>query len=108
MRWRRSASASRDRGSPSTFAMGAHPNAADIFLQPFPSGHGRAATLPVCYVPRPMAAITPQIVAAHGLSQDEYARIHKALARDPNLVELGIFSAMWCERYSDMGSLRFV
>src|SRR5207248_7179193 len=108
MRWRRSASASRDSRSPSTCAMGAHPNAADIFLQPFPSGHGRAATLPVCYVPRPMAAITPQIVAAHGLSQDEYARIHKALARDPNLVELGIFSAMWSEHCSYKSSRRFL
>src|SRR5437763_2284418 len=88
--------------------MGAQPNAADIFMQPSPSGHGRAATLPVCYVPRPMAAITPQIVAAHGLSQDEYARIHKALARDPNLVELGIFSAMWSEHCSYKSSRRFL
>ena len=47
-----------------------------------------------------MAAITPQIVAAHGLSQDEYARIRKGLGRDPNLVELGIFSAMWSEHCS--------
>ena len=55
-----------------------------------------------------MAAITPQIVAAHGLSQDEYARIHKALARDPNLVELGIFSAMWSEHCSYKSSRRFL
>src|SRR5881628_422095 len=108
MRWRRSASASRDSRSPSTCAMGAHPNAADIFLQPFPSGHGRAATLPVCYVPRPMAAITPQIVAAHGLSQDEYRRIVGTLGREPNLVELGIFSAMWSEHCSYKSSRRFL
>ena len=36
--------------------------------------------------------ITPQMVAEHGLSEDEYARLLKALGREPNLVELGIFS----------------
>ena len=41
--------------------------------------------------------ITPQIVAEHGLSEDEYARLLKALGREPNLVELGIFSVMWSE-----------
>src|SRR5436305_2169292 len=108
MRWRRSASASRDSRSPSTCAMGAHPNAADIFLQPFPSGHGRAAAVMVWYGARPMAALTPQIVAAHGLSQDEYARIRKVLGRDPNIVELGVFSAMWSEHCSYKSSRRFL
>jgi phosphoribosylformylglycinamidine synthase len=55
-----------------------------------------------------MAAITPQIVAAHGLSQDEYARIRKVLGRHPNLVELGIFSAMWSEHCSYKSSRRFL
>jgi phosphoribosylformylglycinamidine synthase subunit PurL len=55
-----------------------------------------------------MAAITPQIVAAHGLSQDEYARIRKVLGRDPNLLELGIFSAMWSEHCSYKSSRRFL
>ena len=55
-----------------------------------------------------MAAITPQIVAAHGLSQDEYARIRQVLGRDPNLVELGIFSAMWSEHCSYKSSRRFL
>ncbi|MFL6743569.1 MAG: hypothetical protein ACJ8E3_06385, partial [Sphingomicrobium sp.] len=41
--------------------------------------------------------ITPEMVAEHGLSDDEYARILKALGREPNLVELGIFSVMWSE-----------
>ena len=45
-------------------------------------------------------AITPQIVAEHGLSEEEYARILKALGREPNLVELGIFSVMWSEHCS--------
>ena len=36
-----------------------------------------------------MAAITPEIVAAHGLSPDEYPRIRKILGRAPNYIELG-------------------
>jgi phosphoribosylformylglycinamidine synthase len=44
--------------------------------------------------------ITPEIVAEHGLSDEEYARILKALGREPNLVELGIFSVMWSEHCS--------
>ncbi len=34
------------------------------------------------------------------LSTDEYSRIVKILGREPNLVELGIFSAMWSEHCS--------
>jgi phosphoribosylformylglycinamidine synthase len=45
-------------------------------------------------------AVTPEIVAEHGLSEDEYGRILKALGREPNLVELGIFSVMWSEHCS--------
>ena len=45
-------------------------------------------------------AITPQTVADHGLSEDEYKRILNALGREPNLVELGIFSVMWSEHCS--------
>ncbi|TMB30919.1 MAG: phosphoribosylformylglycinamidine synthase subunit PurL [Deltaproteobacteria bacterium] len=55
-----------------------------------------------------MVAITPRIVAAHGLSQDEYARIRKVLGRDPNIVELGIFSAMWSEHCSYKSSRRLL
>src|SRR5204863_6734162 len=40
--------------------------------------------------------------------QDEYARIRKGLGRDPNLVELGIFSAMWSEHCSYKSSRRFL
>ena len=47
-----------------------------------------------------MTAITPQIVADHGLSPDEYERVLAALGREPNLVELGIFSVMWSEHCS--------
>ncbi|URW74418.1 phosphoribosylformylglycinamidine synthase subunit PurL [Sphingomonas donggukensis] len=47
-----------------------------------------------------MTGITPQIVADHGLSPDEYDRVLHALGREPNLVELGIFSVMWSEHCS--------
>jgi phosphoribosylformylglycinamidine synthase subunit PurL len=47
-----------------------------------------------------MSEITPQIVADHGLSPQEYDRVLHALGREPNLVELGIFSVMWSEHCS--------
>ncbi len=46
------------------------------------------------------SAITPEIVAEHGLSPDEYQRVLHALGREPNLTELGIFSVMWSEHCS--------
>ena len=48
----------------------------------------------------PAGTITPEIVAEHGLKPDEYQRILAALGREPNLVELGIFSVMWSEHCS--------
>jgi len=47
-----------------------------------------------------MSQITPEIVAEHGLSPEEYDRVENALGREPNLVELGIFSVMWSEHCS--------
>src|ERR1700710_1595371 len=47
-----------------------------------------------------MTAITPQIVAEHGFSPDEYERVLHALGREPNITELGIFSVMWSEHCS--------
>jgi len=47
-----------------------------------------------------MAEITADVVAAHGLSEEEYERVLHALGREPNLVELGIFSVMWSEHCS--------
>ena len=44
--------------------------------------------------------ITPEMIAEHGLSDNEYQTILKALSREPNLVELGIFSVMWSEHCS--------
>ncbi len=44
--------------------------------------------------------ITPEIVEQHGLSPEEYERVLAGLGREPNLVELGIFSVMWSEHCS--------
>ena len=46
------------------------------------------------------APITPDVVEAHGLSPEEYQRVLHALGREPNMVELGIFSVMWSEHCS--------
>ncbi len=44
--------------------------------------------------------ITKELVAQHGLSEDEYKKIVEVLGREPNLVELGMFSVMWSEHCS--------
>jgi phosphoribosylformylglycinamidine (FGAM) synthase-like enzyme len=46
------------------------------------------------------STITPEVVAAHGLGPEEYDKVLHALGREPNLVELGIFSVMWSEHCS--------
>jgi phosphoribosylformylglycinamidine synthase len=46
------------------------------------------------------STITPEIVAAHGLTPDEYQRLLGILEREPSLTELGIFSVMWSEHCS--------
>ncbi|MFZ2069882.1 MAG: phosphoribosylformylglycinamidine synthase subunit PurL [Xanthobacteraceae bacterium] len=45
-------------------------------------------------------AITPELIAEHGLKPDEYARLKKLIGRVPSFTELGIFSAMWNEHCS--------
>ena len=44
--------------------------------------------------------ITSDIIIKHGLKLDEYSKIKELLKREPNLLELGIFSAMWNEHCS--------
>ena len=44
--------------------------------------------------------ITNAVVEKHGLKPDEYSKIKTLLKREPNLLELGIFSAMWNEHCS--------
>ena len=45
-------------------------------------------------------AITPELVAKHNLTTDEYAKIKEILGREPSYTELGIFSVMWSEHCS--------
>jgi phosphoribosylformylglycinamidine synthase len=45
-------------------------------------------------------AITPELVAQHQLSPDEYRKIVDILGREPSYTELGIFSVMWSEHCS--------
>ena len=44
--------------------------------------------------------ITPELIAAHGLTPQEYARLRELIGREPSFTELGIFSAMWNEHCS--------
>ncbi len=44
--------------------------------------------------------ITKEVVEKHGLKLEEFSVIKKLLKREPNLLELGIFSAMWNEHCS--------
>ena len=44
--------------------------------------------------------VTNKIIEKHGLKIEEYKEIKKLLNRNPNLLELGIFSAMWNEHCS--------
>ena len=51
-------------------------------------------------------AVTPELVAKHGLMPEEFERIKKILGREPNFTELGIFSVMWSEHCSYKNSRR--
>ena len=44
--------------------------------------------------------ITEDLILSHGLKLDEFSKIKNLLNREPNLLELGIFSAMWNEHCS--------
>ncbi len=44
--------------------------------------------------------ITPELVAEHGLTADEYDRLVAMLGRTPTFTELGIVSALWSEHCS--------
>src|SRR5207249_4015798 len=45
-------------------------------------------------------AITPELVAKHNLTPEEYAHAKEILGREPSYTELGIFSVMWSEHCS--------
>ncbi|PKO15034.1 phosphoribosylformylglycinamidine synthase subunit PurL [candidate division BRC1 bacterium HGW-BRC1-1] len=49
---------------------------------------------------QPQVEITPEIVAEHGLTPDEYQSVLSILGRVPTITELGVFSVMWSEHCS--------
>ena len=53
-------------------------------------------------------AILPDLIAAHGLSSKEYARILEIIDRVPSFTEIGIFSAMWNEHCSYKSSKKWL
>jgi len=53
-------------------------------------------------------AITPQLVADHGLKPEEYDKIVALIGREPTYTELGIFSAMWNEHCSYKSSKKWL
>ena len=52
--------------------------------------------------------ITPEIVADHGLTPEEYEKVLKIMGRDPTFTELGVFSAMWSEHCGYKNSKRLL
>ncbi len=53
-------------------------------------------------------AITEDLIAAHGLSPNEYKQILQIIGREPSFTELGIFSAMWNEHCSYKSSKKWL
>ncbi|HHG89632.1 MAG TPA: phosphoribosylformylglycinamidine synthase subunit PurL, partial [Devosia sp.] len=53
-------------------------------------------------------AVTPLLVAAHGLNEEEYQKILDLIGRAPSFTELGIFSAMWNEHCSYKSSKKWL
>ena len=53
-------------------------------------------------------AITPDLIASHGINDDEYQRILDIIGREPSFTELGIFSAMWNEHCSYKSSKKWL
>ena len=47
-----------------------------------------------------MTVIDTAVLERHGIKPDEYQRIQQLLGREPNLLELGLFSVMWSEHCS--------
>lgn len=52
--------------------------------------------------------ITPELIASHGLNEEEYAKILELIGREPTYTELGIFSAMWNEHCSYKSSKKWL
>ncbi|HZC68855.1 MAG TPA: AIR synthase related protein, partial [Nitrospirales bacterium] len=52
--------------------------------------------------------ITKDLIAQHGLTEEEYRKIVSLMGREPNLTELGMFSVMWSEHCSYKSSRAFL
>ena len=52
--------------------------------------------------------ITPEIIDKHGIKPHEYEKIISLIGKKPNLLELGIFSAMWNEHCSYKSSKKYL
>ena len=52
--------------------------------------------------------ITPEIIDKHGIKPEEYKKIISLIEKKPNLLELGIFSAMWNEHCSYKSSKKYL
>lgn len=50
----------------------------------------------------------PSALKSHKLDENDYANILQILGREPNLVELGVFSAMWSEHCSYKSSKKYL
>lgn len=52
--------------------------------------------------------ITPELIAEHGITPEEYQHILKILGRTPTFTELGVFSVMWSEHCSYKNSKMYL
>ncbi len=52
--------------------------------------------------------INTNIIKKHGIKSDEYKKIASLIGKEPNLLELGLFSAMWNEHCSYKSSKKYL
>ena len=52
--------------------------------------------------------IIPEIIDKHGIKPEEYKKIINLIGKEPNSLELGIFSAMWNEHCSYKSSKKYL
>ena len=52
--------------------------------------------------------ISEELIAAHGITPEEFAKILEIIGRSPTFTELGIFSAMWNEHCSYKSSKKWL
>ena len=69
---------------------------------PWPGGHGGPAArfLVFPFLLIVMTVIDAAVLERHGIKPDEYDRIRELMGREPNMLELGLFSVMWSEHCS--------